>query len=126
MVTIDSGTVTVDITVRCGADIDFTVVLDDGEVSPTFIDLTGYEIRATLRKKYNKAALLELTNANGRVLYTDLPNGEFRCYVPGADTIRLNSNNELDDGVWDLELVNGTSITRLFEGTVTILPEATT
>ena len=120
----------VDITVNVGStfimDFEETIQVDNDPVIPR--NLTGYTIRATLRKAYRKEpALKELTVANGGVVESDLVNGKYRLYMSETDTIGLNNNRELDDGVWDLEQVDPAGVvTRMYEGTVTLIPEATT
>lgn len=119
----------VDLTINIGSTfiLDFSEQIDDGN-GTLARDLTGYTIRATIRKSYNKQpALKELTVTNGGVIETDLKNGLYRLFMSEADTIGMNNNRAIDDAVWDLEHVdpNGTVI-RMYEGTVILIPEATT
>ena len=130
MVEVLPPTSEVDITINIGStfrlDFNEQIQVDNDPAIPR--NITGYVIRATIRKAYRKSpALKELTVANGGIIETDLSNGLYSIFMTEAQTIGLNNNRELDNGVWDLEQVDPEGIvTRMYEGTVTLIPEATT
>lgn len=125
MAVIESGTAEIDITIRCGETFIADAAITDAD--DLAVDLTGYTIRATLRKAYNRnPALIELTQANGRVVETDLSAGLYRLTISATDTAAINSNKNLEDGVWDLEHEDPSGgVVRVMEGVAKIKSEAT-
>jgi len=77
------------------------------------IDLTGYTARMQLRQyKSSGAVILELTTgADGRIALGGAA-GTITLEVDADDTAEVTT----DEGVYDLELVNGDVVTRLLEG----------
>jgi len=85
------------------------------------IDLSGYTARMQLRKNIEDAApLIELTTENGRIAITG-STGTIVLTISAADTASLNPV----EGVYDLELVSGSTIEKLIAGTFTIKREVT-
>ena len=88
--------------------------------SNTGIDLTGYSARMSLKRAYADAsAAFSLTTANSRISLTS--GGVITLSVTASDTASLSGSY-----VYDLELVNGSAVVRLIQGTITIDPEVTT
>lgn len=107
-----------DLTIEAGATFNLSLTYEDERGQA--VDLTGYTGRMQLRESATAATVvIELTTANGR-LSIDIPNGQINLTVAAADTTGLSGS-----GVYDLELVNGTVVERLIEGTYTISPNVT-
>jgi hypothetical protein len=97
---------------------DFEYFEPDGT---TPIDLTGYTARMQIRSnKASNTALADLTTTNGK-LAIDGPNGKVTITIPATDT----EGYAFTTGVYDLELVNGSIVTRFIQGKVTVDPEVT-
>jgi len=85
------------------------------------IDLTGYTARMMIKRSAAEAdALFELTTENGRIIIT-AATGSVMLYLTAAETAALTWTR----GVYDLELVQGSIVTRLIDGVVTVLPNVT-
>lgn len=107
------------------------IVVQQGATwNPTFtwkidgvaVNLTGYTARLTARSSYGGTQLFALTSAGGTITL----GGSAGTIQP---TLSASSSAALSApavGVWDLELVSGSTVRRLLEGQVTITPEATT
>jgi len=112
-------TVTVINTTTFSVPVNVTMAGNSGTVKPA-IDLTGYSARMKVKDSYGGAELLSLTNGTGITLGT----------VDGLVTVSRSATETAafswTRGVYDLELVNGTDVTRLVEGSVTVKPEAST
>jgi hypothetical protein len=80
-------------------------------------DLTGYVVRAQLRRSY-KAALPLATFV---CAVTDAAAGEITLTLDATTTTGITAGA----AVWDLELEYAGVVTRLLEGTVQITPEVT-
>lgn len=86
----------------------------------TPVDLTGYTARAQFREEIDSATpFVSLDTTSGIVLGGAL--GTITLSISAADTAALLPTS----GVWDLELVSGTVVTRLLEGKVKLKPEVT-
>jgi len=84
------------------------------------IDLTSFTARMQLRRHIGSpTAEIELTTANGRITITALT-GTIMLSIDADDTADLNGSY-----VYDLELINGSAVTRLLKGSVTVDPEVT-
>jgi hypothetical protein len=85
------------------------------------VNLTGYTARMQLRTSVqNDSVVLELTDANGRIALGGAA-GTITLTVTAADMTTLPPLKY----VYDLELVNGTVVTRLVQGTFIVRPEVT-
>ena len=86
------------------------------------VNLTGYTARAQGRLSYDAATtLFSLTSSSGITLGGAA--GTITITLSAAATAALSAPQQ---GVWDLELVSGSGVvTRLLEGDLRILPEAT-
>lgn len=94
----------------------------DGDGLP--VDLTGYTARMQMRRNVNSTeALIEMTDANGRLVFdADRTTGKLQMVLSAADTAALSAPN----AVYDLELISaGGVVTRLLEGAVAISKEVT-
>jgi hypothetical protein len=84
------------------------------------INLTGMTARMQLRRTYNSPdALLSLTNANGRIIFDPFA-GKITLSVSATDTTPLTGS-----GVYDLELIDGSTVNRILEGSFKVCAEAT-
>jgi hypothetical protein len=91
----------------------------------TAIDLSAYDGRMMLRESYTAgSAVLSLGTASGITLGTA---GTIEIDITDAQTTALGSaaGNATTQYVYDLELDDGTDVTRLLQGVATIFPEAT-
>ncbi len=89
----------------------------------TLVNLTGYTARMQVREDVEDAAVLvELTTENSRITLGGAA-GTIELYLPPLVTAAFT----WEAGVYDMELVepDGINVVRLFEGTVTVLPEVT-
>lgn len=85
------------------------------------VDLTTYTARMQLRTSVqNESVVLELTTSNGRISLGGVA-GTITLTITAADMATLLPLKY----VYDLELVNGTVVTRLVQGTFTVRPEVT-
>lgn len=84
-------------------------------------DLTGYTARMQVRQ-YKEAgtALVNLTTENGGIALGGIA-GTVVVTISATTTATLPAC----EGVYDLELINGSTITRLLEGKATISREVT-
>lgn len=102
-----------------GATYQLVVVYKDASDVP--INLTGYSAYMQLRENYDSTtADLTLTTANGGILING-PIGEITITATATQTTTLVSDYYL----YDLELVNGQSTTRLLQGQITVNSEVT-
>jgi hypothetical protein len=90
---------------------------------PEPVDLTNYSARMKIRApgpQGGSTEITELTTVNGRITLGAEP-GRIDLQISAQDTEALAGLN----GIYDLELVNGTEVVRLIEGAVTLSPEVT-
>ena len=84
------------------------------------IDLSGFTARMQMRpSKSSSMVLLDLTTENGGIVI-DGPAGAVTLVFTEAMTSALSRS-----GVYDLELVNGSTVMRLVEGEITLSKEVT-
>ena len=91
-------------------------------VAGTPMDITGYTFRMQVResKATSSPILLELTSANGKITTVPLM-GEVSLEVSATDTALLS----FLQAFYDLEMVNGTVVTRILEGSCILSKEVT-
>jgi hypothetical protein len=107
-----------DIEIEQGATFELVFIYQDEAGNP--FDLTGMTARMQLRRTYNSPdALLTLTTENSRITITPLL-GKIVLNISATDTTPLTGS-----GVYDLELVNGSVVNRILEGSFKICLEAT-
>lgn len=106
------------ITIEQGATYALSFIYQDENGQP--INLTGMTARMQLRRQFaSDVALLSLTTENGRITITPLE-GKITLSISATDTALLTGS-----GVYDLELVNGPTVSRLLEGSFNICNEVT-
>lgn len=110
-----------DITIEQGATFTRTFTYEEPEGTP--VDLTGYGISAMVRGKPSDASPL-LTFAVSAIA---LSAGQFQLWASATATAALSASDPPSrrTGVWDCELWNGSTCTKLVYGDVFIKPEAT-
>lgn len=107
-----------DIEIEQGATFDLVFLYQDESGEP--IDMTGSTARMQLRRQFNSpSSLLSLTTENGRITI-DVIEGKITLNISATDTATLNGS-----GVYDLELVNGSIVNRILQGSYNVCPEAT-
>lgn len=110
---------TYDLKIEQGATLSLTFTYQNEAGTP--INLTNMTARAKIREDFGSAVVLELTTANGRITLGGAL-GTIALNVPATTTATLSAPFE---GVWDLELVNGATVTRLLQGKAVVSPEVT-
>lgn len=99
----------------------FSLVITYKDSEGTLINLTGYDARMQLRRNHDDdTPLIELTVANGRIALGGV-DGTVTLTISSGDTAALPAV----EGVYDLELVSGSTVDKLIAGTFTIAPEVT-
>lgn len=103
------------------------LTLVDGIEVP--VDLTGMTARMQVRESINATdPMLELTTENGGIVLGG-DDGTITLLISAEDTTDLTPTVTTGINarypVYDLELVNGTEVTRLFEGRFEITAEVT-
>lgn len=107
-----------DIEVEQGATFELTFIYQDEAGNP--FDLTGMTARMQLRRTYNSpTALIELTTANNRIVFDPFA-GKITLRISATDTQPLSGS-----GVYDLELIEGSTVNRILEGSFKVCAEAT-
>jgi len=100
------------LTVDQGTTFSYTIFLNDANGAPQ--DLSSFTGRAQMRKHYASTTSKSFTVAVG---------------VNGTVTMSMNASSTTNTVpgryVYDLELVNGSVVTRLAEGIITVTPEVT-
>ena len=100
----------------------FTRQLTWEDSAGSAINLTGYTARMDVRTSIDAAgaATLSLTTGNGRIVLGGTA-GTIALSAEGTATAAVAAG----DYVYDLELVSGSTITRLVQGTFTLRGEVT-
>lgn len=117
-------------TIEQGATTKFEIQYTDSDANP--IDLTGYTARMHIRETYDATStILAMTNVlesdgtginlNGLSNTQPLTEGKIGVYISATKTAAFS----FDTAVYDLELVNGTEVIRLIQGTVKLSKEVT-
>lgn len=99
-----------------GATFSTTLHLTD-DLTNAALNLTNYTVRSALRRSYYSAN----ASANLVCTITGEANGEVQLSMPAANSAALRAGRYL----FDVEIVNGSTVTRVLEGTITINPEIT-
>ena len=117
-------------TIEQGATTNFQVVYKDANGTP--INLSGYQARMQIREtKAATTVICSLSssrdadgtglNLNGSSGTLPLASGSIGIYISAASS----SNFNFDTGVYDLELVSGSFVTRLMQGVIKLDKEVT-
>ena len=107
-----------DIQIEQGATFELVFIYQDEAGNP--IDLTGMTARMQLRRQFkSEQVIIGLTTENGRIIIDSLL-GKITLRIAVVDTELLTGS-----GVYDLELINATTVTRLLEGSFNICAEVT-
>jgi len=110
---------TYDITADQGATYSIVITYKDNNGNP--INLTGYTARMQLRASYTTAvASLTLTTENGRISL----GGALGTITLNIDATTMETL-EAKTYVYDLELINGSTVIRLIQGLFVNRPNAT-
>lgn len=99
----------------------FTRLITYRDANNALVDLTNYTARMQLRKNIKDTrTIIELTTENNRITLGGL-NGTIQLSISAADT----KNLETVRGVYDLEIVAGTVVTKIIAGEFNITGEVT-
>lgn len=98
----------------------FSLVLTYKDSSGTVINLSGYTARMQMRRNYEDDSMIELTTENGRIALGGEA-GTVTLTISATDTAALPPV----EGVYDLELVQGSVVDKLLAGTFSIAREVT-
>ncbi|MDQ3541401.1 MAG: hypothetical protein M3440_12000 [Chloroflexota bacterium] len=116
-----------DLTVNAGATLKrwFRLTYPDGSI--VNLATAGYTVgRLTIRDVYGGTEQLVLTTANGGIdlTYQSDANGVFwsgNIYASAAATAAMV---DFGDGIYDMEIDNGSDVIRILQGVATLSPEA--
>lgn len=108
-----------DITIEQGATFTLSLTWKDSTGNP--VNLTGYSARMQVRTSYEaEDTLVSLTSSGGDIVLGGAL-GTIIITIAASATQTL----QLDEAVYDLELVNGATVTRLLQGRATVSREVT-
>jgi hypothetical protein len=109
----------VNFTLDQGSTFSQTLVYKDAEGN--LVDLTNYTARSKARESLESNTVVwNLTSGNGITLGG--PTGEITITVAASTTATYEAGSTF---VYDLELVNGSIVTRLIQGVITVSGEVT-
>lgn len=99
----------------------FSLTVTVSDANENVMDLTGYTVRAQLRKSYGSTSYTSFTVA----LSEDPTDGQLTISLNDTQTSGLKSGRY----VYDIEIVSpvveGSEVTRVLEGIITVTPEVT-
>ena len=105
--------------ITCDQGATFSRVITWKNSNGTPIDLTNYTARMQVRANYpSSTVLLDLTTANGGITL-----GGALGTITLAATATTTAAIAADQYVYDLELITGSNVTRVVEGSFTVTPE---
>jgi len=108
-----------DITIEQGATFALTATWKDNTGSP--INLSGYSARMQVRTSYEaEETLVSLTSSGG-----DIVLGGALGTIVITIAASVTQGLQINEGVYDLELINGATVTRLLQGRATVSREVT-
>lgn len=100
----------------------FGHVLTWKDSSGTAINITGYTARMKIKKNYDAStSLIDLTTENGRISLGGAA-GTITLTISASDTDSLTQGVY----VYDLEMVSGSTVTRLLQGSINVVRQVTT
>ena len=103
-----------------GATMSRVITWYSDEAQTTPVNLTNYTAKMQVRSVPGSTLILELSTTNGRIVLGGAA-GTITCTVAAAD---MNMTADLYQ--YDLELTNGTVVTRLIQGSFEVRDEITT
>ena len=107
--------------ITCDQGATFSRVITWKNSNGTPIDLTNYTARLQVRSNYpSSTVLLDLTTENGGITL-----GGVLGTITLAATATATAAIAADQYVYDLELITGSNVTRVVEGSFTVTPEVT-
>jgi hypothetical protein len=112
-------------TVEQGTTFQFGLIYKDSEGQP--VDLTGYSAQMQIRPDFadftdtKYITLSSSLDVDGSGLVIDGASGSIQVIMASAKTEEF----DFDEGVYDLELYSGDTVTRLLEGKVKVSREVT-
>jgi hypothetical protein len=118
-----------DICIFQGATFSQTLIWEVGN-PPAPVDLTGYSAKIQVRSSpKSKAVILELSTnpLNGRITLGtggDMTTGAINLFISAEDTAELSVCEQVK-AVYDLEMTQGYTVSRILQGNVIIVPEVT-
>lgn len=113
-----------DFTIEQGSDLDFTVQVWADKAHTAVQVLTGWDARMMIRttRDATGSPLVSLTSSPAAGLTINGPAGQVTAHIAATVTSAYTWVN----GVYDLEIFNGTPLTkRVLEGNVSVSPEVT-
>lgn len=111
------------LTIYQGQTFDDTYTFDGANGDP--LDFTDMDARMQVRRALpDDEVLLELGTEDGTISTLD-ETGTIQFAVDADITAALPTDHVPQTWVYDLELVDGTRVIRLMEGSVVVLPEVT-
>ncbi len=116
-----------DICIFQGATFNQTLIWEVGN-PPAPVNLTSYSAKMQIRSSVkSKAIILELSTENGRLTLGtggDITTGAINLFVSAEDTAELSVCDNVK-AVYDLEMTQGYTVSRILQGNVIIVPEVT-
>lgn len=110
--------------IRCdqGSTFQRVITVTQATSAGTYIpvDLTGYSARMQIRKKFGGDVLVELTSDPGDGILLNEANGMVTIEMTAAQTAGINRS-----GIYDLELVVGSTVTKILRGKFILNHEVT-
>jgi hypothetical protein len=105
----------VEIQIEAGATFNTQVTVNDANGNPK--DLTNYTARSQLRKSYYSTTAVNFT-----ISITDPTAGEIEMSLSASETANIRAGRY----VYDVEIEDSSNtVTRIFEGIATVLPNVT-
>lgn len=116
-----------DICIFQGATFSQTLFWEVGN-PPAPVNLTNYSAKLQVRSSpKSKAVIIELSTANGMITLGtggNLSDGAINLFVSATDSGQLSVCEEVK-AVYDLEMTSGSTVSRILQGNVIIVPEVT-
>ena len=107
------------LTIDQGTTYSLSITVSDANANP--LDLTGYILRAQMRKSYGASSYTSFTVTAA----ADPTTGELTISLTDTQTSALKAGRY----VYDIEIVSpvadGSEVTRVLEGIITVTPEVT-
>ena len=107
------------VTIEQGATLSRTIYWYDE--TDTLVNLTTYTARATFKDKFGGTVIVALTTENSGITL----GGALGTIVLAITATATAAFTAPSHGVWDLELINGASVTRLLQGRFDVSQEVT-